>query len=288
MKDDGIVILSKPKGPVCGGTDATLDTRAPKVIRSDDMLFFDARSDLGNAPLGAVAAFAAPAKAGYFLFLSTGRWPTSAWALVKESPFPALTALVKELDLARDNGRHVFTHGLPEDFGGRLDIRFGSGERISLSDNQFPVLTPAAGEAIAALFRAAMAGAPAPLPRIDEVQAIRFEETRSGGGFTRATLTLRPDGSGVNAKQLRFDDPRVIESETPVDAAAVAELKGLIANCGMLAWEGLPLKNSDATPTRTLTFALADRQIVLPDRQEVPDPLSHGFFDLQLALTTQF
>ena len=286
MKDDGIVILSKPKGPVCGGTDATLDTRAPKVIQSNDMLFFDARSELDNAPLGTVAAFAAPAKAGYFLFLSTGRRPTSAWALVKESPFPALTALVKELDLASDNGYHSHTHGLPRDFGGRLDIRFGSGEQISLSNNQFPVLSEKQGEAIAALFRAAMAGAAAPLPRADEVRAIRFEETRENGGFTRATLTLRPDGSGVNAKQSRYDDPRVIESESPVDAADVAAIREIIADCGMLAWEGLPLKNSDATPTRTLTFTLADRQIVLPDRQEVPDPLSHGFFDLQMELAT--
>ena len=46
--DDGIVILKKTEPGMCGGTDASQDTKAPKEILSEDMILFDVTSALSR------------------------------------------------------------------------------------------------------------------------------------------------------------------------------------------------------------------------------------------------
>lgn len=299
--DDGIVILNRTEPPMCGGTDAYQDTRAPKEIVSQNMILFDVTSALGYAltpeedadPLGFIAAFAAPAGEGTFLFLETAPDErsddtTAAWALVKENVFPALVSLVREHDVAKNNGFHSRTHGLPQDFGGRVRIRYASGEEISFSDNQTPVLSIPLARTIAALFTEAMNGPRVTLPDVDSLREIRFAEEREGGGFTRATLTLLPDGSGVNAKAARYDDPQVYESEKPVDAETVAAIKATIESNGILAWEGLPESGFALSGHKTLAFVFeGGREIVIPDGQVLPDSLGRGFFSIELEMTTK-
>ena len=157
---------------MCGGTTSSYDKKAPKRIKSGEMIFFSATSALGygdaapdgREPIAYVSAFAAPAAEGTFLYLSTGDsfrrrdGKSETWALVREDVFSSLVALVREHDLAKNNGYHSTTHGLPENFGGDVDIRYASGERISFSNNQTPVLSLRCGEAIADLFGKAMSG----------------------------------------------------------------------------------------------------------------------------------
>ena len=156
FKKDGIKILSQTKPPACGGTDATLDTKAPKEIQSNDLVYFDVFSAL-NPPqqlwqnreetLGFIAAYAAKTPGGTFVFLKKsngyrGKDNESSWALLKADLTPDLCELVRECNIAKNNGFHSRTHGLPENFGGDIDIRYGSGERISISNNQSPVDPP--------------------------------------------------------------------------------------------------------------------------------------------------
>ena len=70
----GIAVIRSAEG-LCGGTDETLDTRAPKMIASDKMTFFSVTSALGgeNDGLGYVSAFAAKREIGTFLFLEKSR-----------------------------------------------------------------------------------------------------------------------------------------------------------------------------------------------------------------------
>ena len=300
--DDGIVVLKQTEPMMCGGTDAYQDTRAPKVIESTDMVLFDATSALGgiicpqeelpSKPLAYLSAFAVPAKAGTLLYLETAQDNygdhTVAWALVKESPFPGLVTLVRECDLARQNGYHSETHGLPQNFGGSVRIRYASGEAISFSDNQCPILSPKTAERIAALFAEAMAGERVSLPDVSALTAIRYAEEREDGGFTRATLTLLPDGSGVNAKTSRYDDPTVFESEQPVDAETVAAIRRTIEVCGLLAWEGLPYNGFALAQNKSLTFVFADgREIAVQSDRQLPYGLQNGFFKIELEMTTK-
>lgn len=300
-EEDGIIVLSEPGPLECGGTTATRDTRAPRTITSEDMIFFSVNSAFGPfgafdrdedgcLPLRHFSAYAAPAGQGTFLFLSAvrGKEEEKAWTLVKDSPFPALTRLVREHDLARDNGFHSRTHGLPENFGGDVDIRYASGERISFSDNQTPILSPKAGQEIVTLFRTATRGEKLPLPDLADLASIRFEEQRKDGGFTTATLTLLPDGSGSNEKQSRYEDPKIYESTKPVDKETVAGIKKTIEEAGLLAWADLPDNEFFTGPARSLTFTFSRGDpVTVPDGKRLPDPLSRAFFTIQLELETK-
>ena len=297
--DDGIIVVKKTPPNVCGGTDAYVEKNAPKEMTSEEMTLFDVTSAFrtlvidDSDRLDYVSAFAAPVKDGAFVFLETREnsdydEPHCEWALLKEDIMPKLTALVREHGLAKNNGWHSQTHGLPENFGGSVNVRYASGERISISDNQSPVIAYGAGVAIAQTFRAALKGERAALPDLDTLKEIRFAEERDNGGFTRATLTIDPDGTGVNAKTSRYDEPDVYESEKPVDAETVAAIRASIARTGILAWTDLPESGYKFNSRKALTFVFADgAQIAVSGAKTVPDALRGGFFNIELEMTTK-
>lgn len=303
-KERGVIVLKQTREGECGGTDATLDKNAPKQIVSEDMILFDVTSALGDGigerpgrganELGYVSAFAAPVRGGTFLFLETGEHfqrragKDRAWAQVRADVFPALVRLVRQYDLAASNGRHSQTHGLPENFGGSVRIEYGSGETISYSDNQTPVLRREAGEEIAALFRGAMAGERVALPDLCSLTEIRFAEERENGGFTRAVLTIAPDGTATNRKRSRYDGAEVYESENKVDAATVDAIKRNVEETGLLAWSTLPASKFNFEREKSLVFVFSDGgEIAVPGNRLVPSQIQNGFFNVELELTTK-
>ena len=297
--DPGVVILKQTKPGTCGGTDATQDTRAPKEIRSEDMTLFSVESSMGfvNQPdecPGYVHAFAAPAGGGAFLFYKVSSHPFDrretpfTWAYVEGSVFPELVSLVRECGLAEKNGFHSRTHGLPEDFGGSVDIRYASGERISYSDNQSPILIIPSAIRIRETFERFLTFAKIPLPEGSELREVHFREDRKERGYTDAVLTFRPDGTGVNKKQAKYEDPKVYESEKEVDEETVALVKRRISECGMFAWEHLPVQPDPLGRDRKLTFVFENgREITVAGNPDLPDEIGRGFFDIELEMTTK-
>ena len=302
---DGIVVISSTEPGMCGGTDATQDTRAPKEIASEDMIFFSATSALGGvcvlpeansapSPYSYVSAFAAPAGDGCFIFLSTrvgfgvGGESKAEWALVRENVFPALVRLTRECGLAESNGRHSTTHGLPENFGGSVDIRYAGGERISFSNNQFPVFTPVTGSRIAETLTRAMEGERLPLPDLSGLREIDYDEEREDGGFTRAALKLLPDGTGVNAKSSRYSDPTVYQSEKPVERETVDAIKENIKRTGILAWAGLPESGFKLGGDKKLTFVFdGGESVTVRSNLLTPGQIGGGFFNIELEMTAK-
>ena len=303
--DDGIVVLKKTAPGTCGGTDAFQDTKAPKTIVSTEMILFDAESaltpplspsrefDAGGKPCF-FSAFAAPAERGTFIFLSTSQGFRSrdrrsdAWALTDDPVFPALVAIVNEFGLAKRNGYHSMTHGLPENFGGYVDIRYGSGERIGLSDNQSPVVSFEAGQAIVSAFSRALGGKRVPLPDASDLREIRFLEDRGESGYTRAVLTVLPDGCGINKKVAKYSGPEVYESEKAVDAETVGAIKESINRSGILAWSGLPENGFRTGRNKKMVFVFeGGREITVTDGKILPSRLSGGFFEIELEMTTK-
>ena len=296
--DPDIIILKSTRPLECGGTDAYQEKNAPKTITSDEMTLFDVSSAFTTLVVDAedrldyVSAFAAPCAGGTFVLLEkrmlfSDNVSTCEWALVKENVFPKLTALVRERDIARNNGYHSRTHGLPQDFGGSIDIRYASGEQISISDNQSPILGYDAGLEIAGIFGEALKGERVALPDVSALKAIRYAEERDNGGFTRATLTFAPDGTGVNAKASRYDDPTVYESEKPVDAETVEAIRANIARTGIFAWASLPESGYKFGPAKTLTFVFDDSEITVSGDRRVPMQIQNGFFNIELEMTTK-
>ena len=298
MTDD----VEKGRPDMCGGTRISQNVNAPREIRSDAMVLFDVTSALNpdpapdgaapndSAPLTYVSAFAAPAGRGTFLFLSTrgsAQWETKdAWALVKKDIFPSLAALVRKCDLAERNGFYAFTHGLPENFGGSVDIRYAGGERIHFSDNRSPLISHETGMTIAALFSEAMRGEAVPLPDTAALRSLRFEENRQNGGFTTAVLTIHPDGTGINNRKSRYDNPTVYESVAPVGKDTTDAIKKAMADTGILAWADLPDKEYSRGGDKRLTFIFEDgTTVTVSDRKILPKPLQQGFFTIELEMT---
>ncbi len=301
-KDDGVVVLRKTEPGMCGGTDATQDTRAPKVIESRDLIFFDVSTRLDGysrrregdkEALDYISAFAASAGDGTFLYLAkeedARRGPVvSSWALIEDNVLPALADLVAECDLAKNNGFHSTTHGLPENFGGSVYVKYASGEKISFSNNQSVMVPYETGKKIVGFFEAAMKKEKVKLPDIEDLTAIRFEENRKNGGYTKAELTLCGDGTAINKKESRYDSPTVYESEKPVDAETVRKIKKNVADNGVTAWEKLPDSEYRPLADKKLTFVFrGGEEITVSGGKQVPYELNGGFFNVELEMTTK-
>ena len=157
-----------------------------------------------------------------------------------ELSIQSMNFAVSVINLAKDNGFHSETHGLPENFGGSVSIEYASGEKISFSNNQQPILSPNTGLCIKEFFSEAMKGEKVSLPDVSDLCVIRFSENRKNGGFTEATLTLKPDGTGENAKKSKYDGPEVYKSVKEVDKETVNMIKANMETTGILAWSNLP------------------------------------------------
>lgn len=310
--DDGIVVLKQTKPYECGGTDATRDTKAPKEIVSQEMVLFEVKSRFSPVYMASMTsandkdkeilsadrleyinAFAAPDGENTFLFLqktvlANGLVNDCSWALVKENLMPSLTKLVRENELAKHNGYHSRTHGLPQDFGGSVNILYASGEKISFSNNQAPIIKSETGAEIAKLFMKAMDGEKAELPDVEKLKEIQFEEIRKDEGFTRAQLIFNEDGTGTNKKQSRYDDPTVYESEKPVEKEVIEAIKKHIRDTGLFAWADLPKSTYSFNQEKKLTFIFEDgTSVKIPGDRVVPDNFSRGFFNIELEMVTK-
>ena len=290
-KNPNTIVLKQTKPGVCGGTDATLDKSAPKEIKSDDILIFNVFSALGHGDISFISAFAAKYVESSFLFIETGdrfRKITKSCALIAENISPALNGLVKEYNISKDNGYHSTTHGLPENFGGSVIIKYSSGEEISFSDNQSPVITADFAKDIIDLFDEYMGKNSVLPPDLDRLKEIKFSENRQDGDYTKATLILNSDGTGINHKTTKFDDEKVYESEKPVDADTVLNIKSNINDTYLLLWYALPENEYSYSGDKTLTFVFeGGAEITVNSNAQAPDSIKNGFFNIELEMTTR-
>lgn len=303
-RDESIVVIKKSDPAECGGTDATQDMKAPKEIKSEDMLLFDVTSSLAGGmavhapankeqPLGFISAFAVSAEKGALLYLKKsagfGRFAERSHeiALVSNDVFPALVRLVREYGLAKNNGFHSVTHGLPENFGGSVEILYSSGEKISFSNNQFPIISHETAREIVNVFTDAFGRDKLTFPSADRISEIRYSEKRKDGGFTEAVLTIAPDGSGINRRRTRFDEPRVYESEKTVDPETISAIRKTIEENAMLAWNGLPHDGFNKDD-KSVTFVLDGKEeITVLCGRALPANVKDAFFDIELELTVK-
>ncbi len=290
-KNGNIVILKQTKPNTCGGTDATIDTSAPKEIKSENMIFFDisSRVGYGDGYIKDFHAFAAKGDDGNFIYLETIKYIDNerncSWALISDDIFSELNRLVLKYDIAKQNGYHSTTHGLPENFGGSVDIRYSSEERISISDNQSPVISGDACYEIVVIFNEYLNRERVDLPDISTLQKIRFLSTGKDS-CVDATLTLNAEGTGTNKKTSNYGDD-VFQSEKTVDKDTISAIKSAIENTGLLAWNNLP-KNKLNSEDKTLTFIFEDgEEITVHYGVLAPSFISNGFFSIELELKTK-
>ena len=300
VEPDGIEIISKVEPMMCGGTDAYRDTKAPKKILSKDMTLFEVDSSFSMIALPSeynnrdrlwyISAFAIRGEKGTFVNLAKVkecRGPVkSSLALVKRDVMPDLVDLVDEFDLAKWNGSHSNTYGLPENFGGSILVKYASGEKISTSNNQCPVLPYDMALRMEGMFESFMKEERVPLKDLSGLREIRLSEERKDG-YVRATLTFNADGTGTNRKRSRYGD-KEFESEKPVDAETMSNIRRTIDSCGMLAWTGIPERDYKALSEKSMTFVFDDGETVTAkDNRALPYSVSNGFFNIELEMTTK-
>ena len=288
-----------------GGTIGSHDENAPKKIESEDMEAFDVTMSFYSLVLPAemsgmwkrinnFTAFATKAGDNTFIFLETDEGAHSSngkrseWALIEDDIFHELASLTLKHNFAASNGRSSYTYGLPMNFGGSVNIKYAGGEKIYFSNNQSPVISYDAGVDIVAVFRKAFEGKKAVFPDLSGLRQIEFAEARKNCGFTKATLTINPDGTGTNEKIQRFDGPKIFESCKEVDAETVQAIKNSIENNGILAWELLPDNGFELRAEKELTFVFeGGEEICIKSDRLLPMQLQGGFFDIELEMTTK-
>lgn len=301
---NNIVVIKKSDPKSCGGTDATQDVNAPKTINSDEIVFFSVTSALHpdrqansiteSISPGYVSAFAVPAKNGTFMFLETGRSFSCrdkrdfSWTLVKENPLTELAQLVKAHNLAKNNGFHSRTHGLPENFGGSVEIIYADGEEISFSNNQVPIISRDAGAEIAEFFTAKMSGEKAFLPNTDTLAGILFYEERGSEGSVKSDLSILSDGSGIIKKVSRYSDGEEYINEIAVDKTRVDAIKKIISDNGMFAWQGICDIKHHIKENKTITFVFSDgEEISVNDHRSLPERIAVAFFNIELEIAVK-
>ena len=132
-----------------------------------------------------------------------------------------------------------------------------------------------------------MKGEKVTLPDVRDLAEIRFFEARKNGGYTNAVLKLLDDGGGTNIKESRYDDPTVYKSEKPVDDRTVKKIKDTIAKCLMFGWHDLPLSDH-RFGDKKIEFVFKDKSTVTVNNGVLlPNEMSHGFFDIELEMTTK-
>lgn len=149
---------AEPDDPGDGYREDRSDPSAPKTIESKLIIAFDCRFStmdrmddeaLGSHIYQLQARLKDGAVRGAYEVRDEG---TEQLFRASHSFLNEVRALVDQYDIAQFNGHSVEVMGLPGDYGVDLQIVYGSGERISVYDNQDCVLPYAFLEELHALF----------------------------------------------------------------------------------------------------------------------------------------
>ena len=275
---------------VCGGTDHSHDENAPQEIHSTDLLLFKIRTGNGlpsRYPSEIQAnVYAAKTEQGIYLYALESE---SRYALLDADCdfLSRLDVLTKEQNLIEDNGRHSFTHGLPEDFGGAVDVRYASGEYISKSCNQSPVITIPADKAVRELFSLAFEKYPrAPLPDASEILAVEHRED-SKFSHTLIRLESTQTGARIYDKAKYATSDTVCQHEKALDAQAFDRIREDAKKYCALGLVGLEKyhPNVAGLGTSSLTYELAGgARISITQIYGIPSGAEKLVFETKLYL----
>ncbi len=292
--EPNIVVIKKSRPHTGGGTDATQDLNAPKEILSNDMIVFKVSSavrEISAGQIGYISAFALKTLAGSFVFYEkSASFRRSAerqtsFALIKEDVFPSLVKVVNEYGLAKNNGFHSKTHGLPENFGGDIFVFYSSGEKISASNNQSPVISRSAAIAAADLFSEALNAEKCAVPNVSALKEVRFENESATGTYKKAVLSVCSDGSALIKTTKKYSGGEVFEDERTVSPDGVEDFKRLVSSSGILLLSSLPDLPEGSVSDSGFAFIFEDGSVVKPEKYKyLPEKIGSCFYKIEHEL----
>jgi len=154
-------IRRKPPDTDCidGGVRHYVDENLPKKIQSAEITYFSCKfssmdRSMQDTPIaGQVFTLIATADSCTCKIRDREMQTVSETFTPDQDFMRRLQELVVRYDMAQKNGQYYSVSGLPPDFGIDLEVRYASGERIRIYDNQSCFLSNAAMEELTALFQ---------------------------------------------------------------------------------------------------------------------------------------
>jgi hypothetical protein len=208
----------QPPIPICGGTTRSQDAAAPMEILSRDLVFFKAGAEFGHRGMQS-RVYAAKAEKGIYIVIAEEE-PRFALLSPDCDFLTRLDTLVREYHLIRDNGHHSHTAGLPEDFGGSIDIRYASGEFISKSDNQSPIISQEADQAIRKTFLDAITSYPRiKLPDPSLIQKVEYRE-QGKDNYSLLTFSRNGETAKLSSENQYSTSGTIYKKEAQVPSSA--------------------------------------------------------------------
>ena len=271
--------------PICGGTRHSKDENAPTEIQSRDLIFFKAGTDGGRMGMHS-KVYAAKATKGIYV-VTAEEEPRFALLSSDCNFLSRLDELVREHDLIRDNGYHSRTAGLPADFGGSIDVRYASGEFISKSDNQSPIITRKADDAISEFFARAFEAYPrADLPDPSQIRKVTWRED---GEDHHRVITFEREGeiATLHSESKYATSDTIYRKEAQVPVKAFDRIVDDVTKFCLFGLEGVRQYHnySSHVTEESLTYELSDgSQFVVPNFYGVIGGVSNVVFETRFYL----
>ena len=291
--EDGGEEMNIPMQAMPGGSSNRTDANAPKVIKSTDLTYFSADCNfitMANAhKYTYIYAYAAKADAGTIVAFRYNKDSGGSQALQTESMVTLVSGdilselhqTVTKYDLVRNNGQSNYVNGLPQSFGGSVHAEYSSGEYISFSDNQSPVISPdAADEIIDIIRKYAEKSSVRPLS-VDDIAAVTYSEDRGEANYTIECL----EETKLMTESRYGADGKIYKSDYDAPADTMDKIRRIADDNALLYYEGISETEPDfvSIANSKLTFTMNDGcKIEVRDSMKKPAQAGNCIFDIHM------
>lgn len=280
--------------PVCGGVTETIDSNAPHEISSSDISHFEVETSFSSAinqpGYEYIYVYAEKTEGGILSgvsFLTSESYWSGNNTRTTDTEFITCTDIMHDLDLAvkkydfaSDNGYSHYVAGLPENFGGSVNIKYSSGERISFSDNQTPVISDEAAEEIIKIILNAISKQRECVPTkysAEDIVAVECKESRSEKDSYEI---YRLEGTRLTSESRFGTDSDIYKHDNNVDPEIMEKVRNYAEVSKMLYWN---VSKSDWSYETVITFEMKDgSKIEVSSLMNVPQYCSRIISDIQL------
>ena len=297
FQGNGIYMGPIPQAP--GSSNDQINNDAPKTINSTEVIVFDASTSMVTLALPPeqkrnflyISAFASVSDKGTLLLLCTEKPDNTRETkhkFIGKNLSSELAALAVDCDFARCNGRSHYVNGLPQNFGGSVDIKYESGEKIIFADNQSPIFGPETAQKISDFFENAFTYEEAISPDINELREVQYYQENLDDHYVRYYFTINPDKTAKLKREYKFSDPEPHLSEEDVTADVTEGLLNIIKDNDILLWEGL-LEKEVIIQKTSLKFIFTDgKEINVSGSASVPLQYSSVMFNIQQYMAKSY
>lgn len=277
---------------ITGGSD-TKYLDLPKAIQSEEIVHFSVDCNFAYSSnekkYTYVYGYATKVEGGALVGLSyrkDGEQNEAEYTklkLVGNEVFSDLQKLVKKHNFASNNGYTHFTSGLPENFGGSVNINYASGEQIIVSDNQSIVISLDAGEEMVGILQKYMDAAYDSPNYAGDIVAVSYKEQTGKDIYTQYYL----DGTRFLYESKLGKNQKVYKKEYALPQDMLYKIRDIANTNSLLDWSGMRQSEQNTVDpvSRQLVFSMRNgNEIMVTDSSFAPMISNGATFAIQTYL----